>query len=63
LTLATFAPAVLTMLALPLGFIDEGVAVVAGFYACTSCYRPSPPGALTPFGLACRVSRSERWAS
>ena len=32
LTLATFGPALLTVLALPLGFIDEGIAVVAGVY-------------------------------
>ena len=32
LTLATFGPALLTALALPLGFIDEGIAVVAGVY-------------------------------
>jgi hypothetical protein len=32
LTLATFGPALLTVLALPFGFINEGIAVVAGVY-------------------------------
>lgn len=32
LTLATFVPALVTVLALPFGFIEEGIAVVAGVY-------------------------------
>jgi hypothetical protein len=32
LTRATFIPAFLTVLALPFGFVDEGVAVLAGIY-------------------------------
>jgi hypothetical protein len=32
LTLATFGPALLCVLALPFGFVEEGVAVLAGVY-------------------------------
>jgi hypothetical protein len=32
LTLATFGPALVTVLALPFRFIEEGIAVVAGIY-------------------------------
>ena len=41
LTLATFGPALLTVLALPFGFINEGIAVVAGVYGRASPSRPS----------------------
>jgi hypothetical protein len=32
LTITTFGPALLTVVALPIGFIEEGVAVLAGVY-------------------------------
>ena len=61
LTLATFGPALLTVLALPLGFIDEGIAMVAGVYGRYFVLPATVAWSLDSFGVVCR-GFSGRWA-
>ena len=53
----------LSVLALPFGFIKEGVAVVAGVYGLYFALPPWWRGALTSFGVDCRPGASERSGS
>ena len=60
LTIATFLPALLTVLALPFGFVEVAVAEIAGFYDPVRGVLAAVDGALVPLRPASDRGRSHR---